>query len=97
MGPLRTIQVLVVGAVNQPGSYTIGPMSRVSNALIGAGGLSKIGTLRNVELRRGNQVIKRIDYYRLLLRGDNGDDLFLQTNDVVFVPAVGPVVGVIGD
>jgi polysaccharide export outer membrane protein len=97
MGPLRTIQVLVVGAVNQPGSYTISPLSRVSMALIAAGGISKIGTLRQVELRRGNQVIKRIDYYKLLLRGDNTDDVFLQTNDVVFVPPIGPVVGVVGD
>jgi protein involved in polysaccharide export with SLBB domain len=97
MGPLRTIQVLVVGAVNQPGSYTISPMSRVSAALIAAGGPAKIGTLRSVELRRGNQVIKRVDYYKLLLSGDNTDDLFLQTNDVVFVPPVGPVVGVAGD
>jgi protein involved in polysaccharide export with SLBB domain len=97
MGPLRTIQVLVVGAVNQPGSYTISPMSRVSNALIAAGGMSKIGILRGVELRRGNQAIRLIDYYQLLLRGDNSDDLFLQTNDIVFVPPVGPVVGVVGD
>jgi protein involved in polysaccharide export with SLBB domain len=97
MGPLRTIQVLVVGAVNQPGSYTISPMSRVSNALIAAGGVAKIGSLREVELRRGNQVVKRIDYYNLLLRGDNSDDVFLQTNDVVFVPPIGPVVGVVGD
>jgi polysaccharide export outer membrane protein len=97
MGPLRTITILVVGAVNQPGSYTISPLSRVSSALIAAGGISKIGTLREVELRRGNQVVKHIDYYHLLLKGDNSDDLYLQTNDVVFVPPVGPVVGVVGD
>jgi len=97
MGQLRTIQVLVVGAVSQPGSYTVSPLSKVSNALIAAGGVTKIGSLRRVEMRRGNQVIKQIDYYNLLLRGDNSDDGFLQTNDVVFVPAIGPVVGVIGD
>ncbi len=97
MGPLRTLTILVVGAVNQPGSYTISPLSRVSSALIAAGGVSKIGSLREVELRRGNQVVKHIDYYHLLLKGDNSDDLFLQSNDVVFVPPVGPVVGVVGD
>jgi protein involved in polysaccharide export with SLBB domain len=97
MGPLRTIQVMVVGAVNQPGSYTISPLSRVSAALIAAGGPAKIGTLRGVELRRGNRVVKRVDFYKLLLSGDNNDDVYLQTNDVVFVPPVGPVVGVVGD
>ena len=97
MGQLRTIQVLVVGAVSQPGTYTISPLSRVSNALIAAGGVAKIGSLRKVQLRRGNHTIKQIDYYNLLLRGDNSDDEYLQNNDIVFVPPIGPVVGVIGD
>lgn len=97
MGQLRTIQVLVVGAVVQPGSYTISPLSRVSSALIAAGGVSKIGSLRGIQLRRGNQVIKTIDYYKLLLRGDNAEDDYLQTNDIVFVPPIGHVVGVVGD
>ncbi len=97
MGPLRTLQVMVVGAVNQPGSYTVSPMARVSAALIAAGGVAKIGSLRAIELRRANRVLKRIDFYKLLLKGDNGDDPFLQTNDVIFVPPIGPVVGVAGD
>jgi len=97
MGQLRTIQVFVIGEVSQPGAYTISALSRVSNALGAAGGISKIGSLRKIELRRGGKTIRVIDLYRLLLSGDNSDDLQLQPDDVIFVPVIGAVAAVAGD
>jgi protein involved in polysaccharide export with SLBB domain len=97
MGQLRTIQVFVIGEVTQPGAYTISALSRVSNALASAGGISKIGSLRRVELRRGGKTIRIIDLYRLLLTGNNSDDVQLEPNDVIFVPVIGPVAAVAGD
>ena len=58
MGKLKTIQVFVVGEVEQPGAYTVSALSHVSNALSAAGGITKIGSLRKVELRRGNQLVR---------------------------------------
>jgi len=97
MGPLRTIQVFVMGKVEQPGLYTVSALSHVSNALVASGGISKVGSLRNVELRRGNQLVRTIDLYGMLLRGDASNDLQLEPRDVLFVPVIGPIVGVVGD
>jgi protein involved in polysaccharide export with SLBB domain len=97
MGKLKTIQVFVVGEVEQPGAYTVSALSHVSNALSAAGGITKIGSLRKVELRRGNQLVRVIDLYSLLLAGNEQGDEQLQPGDVIFVPVIGPVVGMIGD
>jgi protein involved in polysaccharide export with SLBB domain len=97
MGKLKTIQVFVVGEVGQPGAYTVSALSHVSNALSAAGGITKIGSLRKVELRRGNQLVRVIDLYSLLLAGNEQGDEQLQPGDVIFVPVIGPVVGMIGD
>jgi protein involved in polysaccharide export with SLBB domain len=97
MGQLRTIQVFVIGKVNHPGLYTVSALSHVSNALVAAGGISKMGSLRRIEVRRDNQVISRIDLYDMLLHGDTSGDIRLQSRDVIFVPVIGPVVGVVGD
>ena len=97
MGKLKTIQVFVVGEVAQPGAYTVSALSHVSNALSAAGGITKIGSLRKVELRRGNQLVRVIDLYSLLLAGNEQGDEQLQPGDVIFVPVIGPVVGMIGD
>jgi polysaccharide export outer membrane protein len=97
MGKLKTIQVFVVGEVEQPGAYTVSALSHVSNALSAAGGITKIGSLRKVELRRGNQLVRVIDLYSLLLAGNEQGDEQLQPADVIFVPVIGPVVGMIGD
>ena len=97
MGAIRTIQVFVIGKVQQPGLFTISALSHVSNALVAAGGVSKIGTLRRIELRRGNQLIQQIDLYDMLLHGDTSADVRLEQGDVIFVPVIGSVVAVTGD
>jgi protein involved in polysaccharide export with SLBB domain len=97
MGKLRTMQVFVIGEVNQPGAYTVSALSRVSNAIVAAGGISKTGSLRRIEVRRGNQTLRTVDLYNLLLSGDNGGDVRLEPQDVIFVPVIGPVVAVAGD
>jgi protein involved in polysaccharide export with SLBB domain len=97
MGRLRTIQVSVIGEVKQPGTYTVSALSRVSNALSASGGITKVGSLRRVELRRGNQVVRIVDLYDMLLSGSTAADDQLEANDVIFVPVIGPVTAVAGD
>ncbi len=97
MGRVRTIQVFVVGKVRQPGLYTVSALAHVSNALVAAGGVSRVGSLRRIELRRNNQLVRRIDLYQLLLRGDTSLDVHLEPRDTIFVPVIGPVVAVAGD
>jgi polysaccharide biosynthesis/export protein len=97
MGRLKTIQVFTIGQVAEPGLQNVSALAHVSDALVIAGGVRKTGSLRRVELRRDNHVIRIVDLYSLLLHGDTSTDERLQPRDVVFVPVVGPVVGVAGD
>ena len=96
MGALRTIRVFVLGDVNQPGSYVVGGLASMSGALYRSGGVSDVGTLRNVQLKRDGKVVARLDLYDLLINGDTSDDRRLLPGDVIFVPPVGDTVAVTG-
>ncbi|MGH9206731.1 MAG: SLBB domain-containing protein, partial [Acidimicrobiales bacterium] len=97
MGRLRTIQIFTIGQVAEPGLHAVSALGRVSDALVAAGGVRKTGSLRRVELRRDNRLIRIVDLYAMLLNGDTSSDLRLEPRDVVFVPVIGPVVGLAGD
>jgi protein involved in polysaccharide export with SLBB domain len=96
MGSLKMITVYVVGEVETPGSYSVNSLTTVYGALFAAGGPTKKGTMRRVQVLRNGKVVKTIDLYGLLLRGEWSQDARLQHNDTVFVPLIGPVAGVAG-
>jgi len=96
MGALRTIRVFVLGDANRPGSYVISSMSTISSALYRSGGISEVGTLRNIQLKRQGRTVATLDLYDLLLKGDTSGDVRLQPSDVIFVPPIGETVGVAG-
>jgi len=97
MGALKTISVFVLGDVRRPGAYTIGSFATITDALVMVGGSSDIGSLRRIQLRRGNKLITTFDLYDLLLKGDKSKDVILQSGDVIFVPVTGPQVGIAGN
>ena len=97
LGRLRMINVTFAGEVNQPGTTTVGGLTRLSQAIAAAGGLSALGSLRNIELRRGSDEPRRFDAYDLLLRGDASGDLRLQDGDILFVPTVGSLAAAMGE
>lgn len=97
MGRLRSVRVFILGDVNQPGSYTVSALSTMTNALFVSGGIRPIGSLRDIQLKRRGKVVSRMDLYDLLLRGDTSGDARLQPGDVIFVPPVGPSVGLAGE
>jgi len=96
MGRLRSIQVFVVGQARRPGLYTVGGLSTLVNALFASGGPTPTGSMRRVELRRGDALVGSLDLYDLLVRGDKSKDLRLQSGDVVFIPPAGPQVAISG-
>jgi polysaccharide biosynthesis/export protein len=96
MGALRSIQVLVLGDARRPGSYTVSGLSTITNALFVSGGVSEVGSLRNIQLKRNGELIRTIDLYDLLLNGNAEDDIRLNSGDVIFIPPVGSTVGVGG-
>lgn len=97
MGALKTIRVYVVGNARFPGAYSVSSLSTVINALIMAGGPSKTGSMRNIQLKRGGKVIAELDLYDFLIYGDKSKDQRLTGEDVIFIPSVGAMVGVAGN
>jgi polysaccharide biosynthesis/export protein len=96
IGRLHSIQIFVVGQAEAPGVYTISSLSTLINAVFASGGPSPQGSLRHIQLRRGDRVVQEFDLYDLLVKGDKSHDIPLQSGDVVFIPPVGPLVGVTG-
>lgn len=97
MGNTRSIQVFVMGEADRPGSYTVSGLATVTSALYAAGGVKPIGSLRDIQLKRQGAVIRRLDLYDLLLRGDTSDDAKLVPGDVIFIPPIGSTVAVDGE
>jgi protein involved in polysaccharide export with SLBB domain len=96
MGRLRSIRVFVLGDAEHPGSYLISGLSTISHALFSAGGVSKNGSLRHIQLKRNGKIIKELDLYDFLLKGNSRGDDRLLPGDVIFIPPVGEVIGVAG-
>ncbi|MHB8481636.1 MAG: SLBB domain-containing protein [Nitrospiria bacterium] len=97
MGTLRSIKVFVLGEAVRPGAYDLSAVSTISNALFIAGGPSKIGTMRKIQHIRKNQPVGELDLYDLVLRGDKNRDARLESGDVIFIPTIGPTVGITGN
>ncbi len=97
MGETRSIRVFLLGEVPRPGSYTVSGLSTVTHALFAGGGISRVGSLRNVQLKRSGAVVKKLDLYDLLLEGDTSNDARLLSGDVVFIPPVGALAGASGE
>ncbi len=96
LGQLRSIQVFVVGQARRPGNYTISSLSTLLNALFASGGPSPQGSLRDIQVRRGSETVVHFDLYDLLLNGDKSKDVRLLPGDVIFIPAIGPQVALVG-
>lgn len=97
MGDPRGIRVFVLGEAARPGSYTVSGLGTVTTALFAAGGVKAIGSLRDIQLKRQGAVVRRLDLYDLLLRGDTSNDAKLLPGDVVFIPPVNATVSVDGE
>jgi polysaccharide biosynthesis/export protein len=97
MGDTRSIRVFVMGEGRRPGSYTVSGLATITSALYASGGVSPIGSLRDVQLKRQGAVVRRLDVYDLLLRGDTSNDAKLQPGDVIFIPPVHATVAVDGE
>jgi protein involved in polysaccharide export with SLBB domain len=97
MGDARSISVFVLGEAKAPGAYTVSGLGTVTTALYAAGGVKSIGSLRDIQLKRQGAVVRRLDLYDLLLRGDTSNDAKLLPGDVIFIPPVGATVSIEGE
>ena len=82
---LSAKKITIVGAVQSPGTYLVNPFSTISSALAYSGGISEIGTLRNITLIRNNGETFNFDLYKLLIEGDRSDDITIEAGDVILI------------
>lgn len=97
MGELRSVGIYVVGEVTSPGFYTVSALTNVTNALFSAGGPTKRGSLRNIQLKRNGKTIAAIDFYDFLLAGTDRSGLRLQPGDVIHVPIIQNMAAIAGN
>jgi polysaccharide export outer membrane protein len=86
LGKLRSIRVMVLGETENPGSYVLPAGVTVTSGLFRSGGVSPIGSLRAIEVRRDGKTVATLDLYDMLLRGKSKDDIQLLPGDIIFVP-----------
>lgn len=85
---IRSISIYLLGEAYKPGRYVLSGLSSVTNALFVSGGVSETGSLRNILIKRNNEVIATYDFYDFLIYGSTGSDLRLQDGDVIFIPFI---------
>ncbi|MDY6844534.1 MAG: SLBB domain-containing protein [Thermodesulfobacteriota bacterium] len=97
LGRLRGIRIFIVGKVKNPGSYVVSSLSTLVNALFAAGGPTKTGSMRAIELRRNGKTIVTFDLYDFILKGDKTKDAKLLSGDVIFIPTIGSLAAIAGN
>ena len=96
LGQTRTIMVNVMGEVKAPGTYTLSAFATVFHALYMAGGISDLGTLRNIKVYRQGRQISSVDVYEFILNGRLAGNVRLMDNDVIQVGTYESIVDITG-
>jgi protein involved in polysaccharide export with SLBB domain len=95
-GQLRGITVYVVGQARKPGAYQMSGASTLVSALFASGGPNQTGSLRRVQVKRGERVVTTLDLYDFLAKGDKSADVRLQDGDTIVIPAARSYVALTG-
>lgn len=92
-----TIRVVVLGAVGNPGYYSVRPQAQVTDVLQAAGGPTRNARLMRMRVERGstgNRVIAGDQLHQAVIAGRSLDQLGIQAGDQIVVPqqpTMGPV------
>tara|TARA_B100000963_G_scaffold356638_1_gene377110 strand:- start:2577 stop:4847 length:2271 start_codon:yes stop_codon:yes gene_type:complete len=93
---LSAKKVTIVGAVKTPGTYLINPFSTITGALAYSGGISEIGSLRDIKLIRNNGETISFDLYDLLIKGDRSNDITIEAGDTILINAASQFIKING-
>ena len=85
LGQIRSIQVNILGEVANAGTYVVSAFSTVFHALYLAGGVTGLGSLRNIAVTRGGKTVGTVDVYEFLATGNRESDIRLEEGDVIMV------------
>lgn len=91
----RTVTVSIYGEVGVQGGFTLSALNTAFNALAAAGGPTKLGSVRNIQMSRGGKTV-RMDLYKYMTEPTTGGSYDLQNGDVMFVPVADKLVSIEG-
>ncbi len=94
---LRAIEIFVTGNAKNPGSYVMNPLSTISNVLFNSGGPTDAGSLRNIELKRNNELVGIYDFYELFIKGNTNQNLKIQSGDALLINPVRKSIKIFGE
>lgn len=97
LGNIRTIQVNLMGEVANPGTYYLSSLSNLYHALHRAGGVSDLGSLRELQLVRNGKKVATVDVYDFILDGKMDGNLILEEGDIIIVPPYKQIVDLTGN
>ena len=94
---VRPIQIFIVGQSMNPGSYNLNALSSISTALFESGGPNDSGSLRNISLKRSNEVVGTLDLYELFIKGNSSANIKIQSGDVLLVNPIKKQIKIFGE
>ncbi|HEU5365121.1 MAG TPA: SLBB domain-containing protein [Hanamia sp.] len=86
LGKIRSIRVTVIGQAKKPGTFTVSSLTTLYNMLYLCGGPTSMGSYRDIQIIRGNQLKRTADLYDFLEEGNQKDNIILQEGDVIRIP-----------
>src|ERR1700738_3269477 len=96
LGQIRSIQIYITGEARRAGAYTVSSLAPLIDALFASGGPTIQGSMRHIELRRGDKTVTTLDLYRLLVDGDKSQDTKLLPGDVIYIAPAGEQIALFG-
>lgn len=96
LGEIHQVSILVTGNVRTPGLRILSGLASPMDAILLSGGISKLGSLRNVQLIRGGTA-RIIDLYGIILKGGTANIGMLQDGDRIYVAPLGATVAIAGN
>jgi polysaccharide biosynthesis/export protein len=98
LSQIRSKQIFVLGNVKTPGTYALNAFGTALNGLISSGGVKENSSLRSIQIIRNNNLIKKLDLYDLLIKGDvSSSDFVLSDGDSVLVSGLSSSASIIGE
>jgi protein involved in polysaccharide export with SLBB domain len=91
----RNMTVNVFGEAKTTGSITLPGINNAFNVITAAGGPTDIGSVRNIKIIRGKQVIP-VDVYKFMSDPSVATNAYLLNNDYIHIPIAQKVVTITG-
>jgi len=86
IGKLKSINVTFVGESKSPGIHAIHSFSTIITGIMQTGGISTLGSLRDIQIIRNGKKVESLDIYDYLSNGNAESDMRLLDGDIVFIP-----------